>query len=333
MLFSATSPIPEDCASASAFQPISPSSPSLTRYICVIVLSIISALMLFESPVDPSRYPHGRRGDGPNRTLITNLTMHNVTQTTQGQLMLLYYTWFLMFLPHILYAPTDRGRGFGILSEKAAVHATANAHHRWKVPRLSAGSPDHQTIASIVEQVQRPYTKESAITWLHCPDPSRATTISRLVAHRLRESSVITATYFAQHTCDCPDTTCQIIPTLAYQILKGIPEAHAYLPYDDQGVYGSTAEAQLDELIIRPLNGNHEVHRPGARSEVLVIIDDLDQVDRRWASYLLGLFVTKIQRGNLPSVRIFVTSQYHRRFETLLTGPAVCSMTNIIALH
>ncbi|KAF9051496.1 hypothetical protein BJ165DRAFT_1401003 [Panaeolus papilionaceus] len=251
--------------------------------------------------------PQGRKGN-TSRMLITHSTINQFTNTT-----------------------TLGKQGFAILASNATISATADAHHRWQIPTLSPGSPDSITLESILGQAQGPDMKRSAIMWIHCPDPARAATISRLVAHRLRNTHILPVTYFveaAYHSCD----TTQIIPTLAYQICKGLPEVQVHLPCEDQGVYGSVAEVQLNELVINPLNGVHGLHSGSTRKAILIVIDGLDQVDLRWAVYLLRLFAKQILRGNLPSVRILVTSQYHRRFETLLTGPEVCAMTSVIAL-
>lgn len=157
------------------------------------------------------------------------------------------------------------------------------------------------------------YDKDCAIQFLRCKNPKRTVIFNILLAQRLAEHNhrfVVATCFVDQQEVEnsCLDSVRgAIIPTIAYQICKALPEMRAGLPVC-QGVVNKPPETQIEELIVKPLRRVEGSLPTGARKEIVVIIDGIDRVGAEWAGNLLELFAEHIEKGSLHSVKIVVTA-------------------------
>ncbi|KAK7687257.1 hypothetical protein QCA50_009762 [Cerrena zonata] len=144
-------------------------------------------------------------------------------------------------------------------------------------------------------------------------------TIACEMAKRLDKAKLLGASFFFIHGIEKLSTIHFVIPTIAFQLAKNIPELHHHI-VDAVRAYVRSNETmqlehQLDALLVEPLRALPSNHNP-----LVIIIDAVDECTQSGqddVARLLYLLMKNIHQCSLP-LRILLTTRPEVHIETTL---------------
>jgi hypothetical protein len=154
----------------------------------------------------------------------------------------------------------------------------------------------------------RDVNKVALILWLYGPAGAGKSAIPQTIAELLEEAGLLAAAFFFSRNAAGRDDETALVATLVYQLVKSIPEIRAHVletVEQDPALFSCTIEAQIQALIIKPLNAaisDDEELSPTLLSRPrLIILDGLDECRTTSAqTQILNALSTSLKRLHIP---------------------------------
>ena len=99
--------------------------------------------------------------------------------------------------------------------------------------------------------------KVALILWLYGPAGAGKSAIAQTIAELLEEAGLLAAAFFFSRNAAGRDDKKPLVTTLVYQLVKSIPEIRAHVLETlegDPALFSCSIEAQIEALIVKPLN-------------------------------------------------------------------------------
>ena len=170
---------------------------------------------------------------------------------------------------------------FGTLKEHVATSAFYDSMERGNPPKCHPGTRE-AVFEDILKWIFHPKNMERVkwVLWLNGAAGSGKTAIEQSLAELCSDRGIPAVTFFFFHADHTRNTLRPVIATLAYQLIQLVPATREFIVEkiaSDPLIFQRTFEAQLQALIIQPLNHSHKASGAPTRGpELLVIIDSLD---------------------------------------------------------
>ena len=168
-----------------------------------------------------------------------------------------------------------------LLQQHIAAGAFHNSDERYDPPKCHPHTR-RAVLKKIVNWV-KDADKVALILWLYGPAGAGKSAIAQTIAELLEKEGLLAAAFFFSRNATGRNDKTPLVATLVYQLVKSIPEicAHVLEAVEvDPAVFSCSIEAQIQALIIKPLNAvaNDETLAPILLSRPrLIILDGLDE--------------------------------------------------------
>ncbi|CAA7269144.1 unnamed protein product [Cyclocybe aegerita] len=227
-----------------------------------------------------------------------------------------------------------------LLCEKSAFNALVDSNARYDAPKCDEGTRE-AIIQRIMDWIESDEAQASAL-WLHGPAGSGKSALAKTIAELCMEKKSLIATFFFTRTrIDRVTDGNLLIPTLAYQLARKMALPRRYIKkvlLRDPAIFYRTRKAQMEELIIKPLNTyfsrlEHNYKRlfQGA-SLRLIVIDGLDECfGKDIQRDLLSVLGKTIERLRLP-IRFLIASRPETQIRMLIIDDGVFKADRLITL-
>ncbi|KAJ3507884.1 hypothetical protein NLJ89_g6056 [Agrocybe chaxingu] len=227
-----------------------------------------------------------------------------------------------------------------LLCEKSAFNALVDSNARYDAPKCDEGTRE-AIIQRIMDWIESDEAHASAL-WLHGPAGSGKSALAKTIAELCMAKKSLIATFFFTRTrIDRVTDGNLLIPTLAYQLAgkMALPRRHIKkLLLRDPAIFYRTRQAQMEELIIKPLNTyfsrlEHNYKRLFQGSSLrLIVIDGLDECFGKDVQRdLLGVLGKTIERLRLP-IRFLIASRPETQIRTLIIDDGVFKADHLVTL-
>ncbi len=179
---------------------------------------------------------------------------------------------------------------------------------------------------------------ESLIMWLHGGAGAGKSAIAQRIAERCHEADILLASFFASNRADARRMDANyIIPTIAYQIARAIPEAHTRITEEitrDPLIFAQSFEAQMLALVVRPLQPlvMAGFFADPTSSQRLVIVDGLDEISDRGARVkILQVISNALHFHNIPLI-FLIASRPEQEISHAFSMEPLSAMTGRLLL-
>jgi len=168
-----------------------------------------------------------------------------------------------------------------LLHQHIAPGAFHNSDERYDAPKCHPQTR-RAVLKKIMNWVKDP-NKIALFLWLYGPAGAGKSAIAQTIAELLEEAGLLAAAFFFSRNAAGRNDKTRLVPTLVYQLVKSIPEIRAHVlgaVEQDPAVFSCSVEAQIQALIIKPLNAaaNEKTLAPILLSRPrLIILDGLDE--------------------------------------------------------
>ena len=192
-----------------------------------------------------------------------------------------------------------------LLQQHIAPGAFHNSDERYDPPKCHPHTRK-AVLKKIVDWV-KDADKVTLFLWLYGPAGAGKSAIAQTIAELLEKAGLLAAAFFFSRNAAGRNDKTPLVATLVYQLVKSIPEIRAYVleaVEGDPAVFSCSIEAQIEALIIKPLNAvtNDETLSPILLSRPrLIIVDGLDEC--RTASsqtQILNALSTAVKHLHIP---------------------------------
>ena len=149
--------------------------------------------------------------------------------------------------------------------------------------------------------------KVALFLWLYGPAGAGKSAIAQSIAELLEEAGLLAAAFFFSRNAAGRNDKTPLVATLAYQLVKSIPEIRAHVleaVEGDPALFSCSIEAQIQALIVDPLNAvaNDETLAPILISRPpLIILDGLDECRTTSSqTHILNALCTAVKHLHAP---------------------------------
>jgi NACHT domain len=177
---------------------------------------------------------------------------------------------------------------------------------------------------------------ETRILWTHGSPGVGKSAIARMIAEMCTQAGKSVASFFFSRAAPGRDSVEKLVPTLAYQLSRSIPEIRDNLTRvlgEDPLLPSRNINMQAQNLIIKPLNEYDLMTAPGPKDRArVVILDGLDECRTEDQRNILEM-LSKIGADHSQSPPFFlVFSRTESRIQAAFTKEPLQSLTSCIAL-
>jgi len=190
--------------------------------------------------------------------------------------------------------------GWEILQLFVSPHTYHDSTTRQPKPTCHPGT--RQTALQTILEWIDDSSASHPLMWLYGPPGAGKSCIARTVAEESERNGKLAASFFFSRGSTTYGSIDHLIPTLACQIARSIPETAPYIKFaleDDPSIIAALIDTQFDRLIVEPFEILADNSVQPTKS--LVIIDGLDECDSEESQNdLLQLIEGALKHRNLP---------------------------------
>ena len=164
----------------------------------------------------------------------------------------------------------------------------------------------------------------TVIMWLYGAAGAGKTAIARTTAEKLHSQSRLLATFFFSRADPSRNHIRSVVPTLAYDITRSIPESRPLITTtieNDPHIFHHPFAYQLKHLIIEPLR---QLSQQGVTYPTVIVIDGLDEclIDEERTTLLRSISTIAVQQS--LRLKFLITSRPEVPIErTFNTSPVI----------
>ena len=191
-----------------------------------------------------------------------------------------------------------------LLQQHIAPGAFHNSEERYDPPKCHPHTR-RAVLKKIMDWV-KDADKVALFLWLYGPAGAGKSAIAQTIAQLLEEAGLLAAAFFFSRNAAGRDDKTPLVATLVYQLIISIPEIHAHVleaVEKDPALFSRSIEAQIEALIIKPLNAvaNEETLAVILSRPRLIILDGLDECSTTSAqTQILNALSTAAKHLQIP---------------------------------
>ncbi|KAF9473459.1 hypothetical protein BDN70DRAFT_965091 [Pholiota conissans] len=221
--------------------------------------------------------------------------------------------------------------GLKLLLQHISPGAFYDSAERGDPPKCHAHTRE-AVLHEIMEWITDPTTRSTLIMWLYGPAGSGKTAIEQSIAEICAKEGYVAASFFFGRIATGRNTLAPIVPTLAYQLSRSIPEMEDPLLTTierDPVIFSRSLASQMKALVVGPLTSVQVPSRPR-----VIIIDGIDECgpdDKAHREILHVLGRTAFELRNLP-ILFFLASRPEYEIRTAFQQDPLRSLTKPVVL-
>jgi len=183
--------------------------------------------------------------------------------------------------------------------------------------------------------------KKAFFVWLYGPAGSGKTAIADSIAELCHDKGRLAASFFFSRGADGRKNVTHFISSLAYQLVMAIPEIQEWVSVavnSDPLIFSRSVDAQMQALIVKPLNEAAKAKGLGSAQSVLlsrprfIIVDGLDECDdSKSQTDILRVLQKAVQQLSIP-LFFFIASRPEYHIRDTFNQDQFNSVTNRIVL-
>jgi hypothetical protein len=196
-----------------------------------------------------------------------------------------------------------------------ALGAFYNSDERYDPPKCHP-----RTRTAVLEKIMnwvKDANKVALFLWLYGPAGAGKSAIAQTIAELLEKAGLLAAAFFFSRNSAGRNNKTPLVATLVYQLVTSIPEirVHVLEALEDPALFSRSIEAQVHELIVKPLNAvaNDETLAPILLSRPrLIILDGLDECGTTSAqTQILNALFTAVKDFHIPLCFLIASRPEH----------------------
>ncbi|KDR70136.1 hypothetical protein GALMADRAFT_888788 [Galerina marginata CBS 339.88] len=201
-----------------------------------------------------------------------------------------------------IMSSNDGREGLVSLQKNIASGAFHNSAERYDPPKC------HQQTREAVLKSIMDWVKDAAklclFIWLYGPAGAGKSAIAQTIAEMCHRDGILAGSFFFSRSVAGRNNEIFLITTLAYQLTITIPEIRDRVGKaleDDPLLLSRSLQAQVEALIIKPLNDAAEDDPHLRLRPRFIIIDGLDECgESRTHRYILNIFLDAVKQLTIP---------------------------------
>ncbi|KAF4610075.1 hypothetical protein D9613_010461 [Agrocybe pediades] len=231
---------------------------------------------------------------------------------------------------------TFTGSGLDALQKRIASGAFHNSSERYDPPKCHP-----RTRVAVLDKILTWVTNQAktcSIIWLYGPAGAGKSAIAQTIAELCHNEGLLAASFFFSRNTPTRNDEVLLVTTLVYQLTISIPEIRKRIEnilQKDPLILSRSLEAQLDTLIVQPLNEmaeHEESYRNLLSRPRFVVIDGLDECGEGKAqAYILNVLQKALQILSIPMF-ILIASRPNPAIRDAFNLEPLSSMTMRIVL-
>ena len=225
--------------------------------------------------------------------------------------------------------------GIKLLQRKTAPGALHNSNERYDPPKCHAHTREAilQEIMDWIEDLDR----QTRFLWLHGPAGAGKSAIEQTIAELCDKMKFLAASFFFSRSIGGRNEKTFLITTIVNQLIVSIPEIREHVGkalYNDPSLPTRSLEAQMDALVIKPLEAAASTGRVdfmNPRPKVIVL-DGLDECgDPESQRYILKVLTSLVNKHSIP-FSFIIASRPEQHIREAFDGKLLSSLTTRLVL-